>query len=97
MAKEDELYQAAPDKGSSSADEVSKFGTGGGNVVQNFCNVVSIASKFGMRRCPRHPARRCGHASASLSAGLRRYVGSETLFPQRFNPDLYHGGAGHAL
>ncbi|MBN1140047.1 MAG: 4-hydroxyphenylacetate decarboxylase large subunit [Anaerolineae bacterium] len=50
MAKEDELYQAALDKGSSSADQVSKFGTGGGNVVENFGNVVSIAGKFGMRQ-----------------------------------------------
>ncbi|NIV36531.1 MAG: MFS transporter, partial [Anaerolineae bacterium] len=43
MAKEDELYQAALDKGSASADEVSKFGAGGGNVTRNFGNVVSIA------------------------------------------------------
>jgi 4-hydroxyphenylacetate decarboxylase large subunit len=50
MAREDELYQAALDKGSSSADQVSEFGTGGGNVVQNFGNVVSIAGKFGMRQ-----------------------------------------------
>jgi 4-hydroxyphenylacetate decarboxylase large subunit len=50
MAKEDELYQAALDKGSSSADEVSKFGTGGGNVVGSFGNVVSIAGKFGIRQ-----------------------------------------------
>jgi len=49
MAKEDELYQAALDKGSSSADQVSRFGAGGGNVTQNFGNVVSIAGKFGMR------------------------------------------------
>ena len=50
MAKEDELYQAALDKGSASADEVSKFGTGGGNVTRNFGNVVSIAGKFGIRQ-----------------------------------------------
>lgn len=50
MAKEDELYQAALGKGSSSADEVSKFGTGGGNVTESFGNVVSIAGKFGMRQ-----------------------------------------------
>jgi 4-hydroxyphenylacetate decarboxylase large subunit len=50
MAKEDELYQAALAKGSSSADEVSRFGTGGGNVVRNFGNVVSIAGKFGIRQ-----------------------------------------------
>lgn len=50
MAKEDELYQAALGKGSSSADEVSKFGIGGGNVTESFGNVVSIAGKFGMRQ-----------------------------------------------
>ena len=50
MAKEDELYQAALDKGSASADEVSRFGTGGGNVIRNFGNVVSIAGKFGIRQ-----------------------------------------------
>ncbi len=50
MAKEDELYQAALAKGSASADEVSKFGTGGGNVTHDFGNVVSIAGKFGMRQ-----------------------------------------------
>ncbi|SDF27905.1 4-hydroxyphenylacetate decarboxylase large subunit [Sporolituus thermophilus] len=49
MAKEDELYQAALSKGGASADEVSKFGAGGGNVTQSFGNVVSIAGKFGIR------------------------------------------------
>jgi 4-hydroxyphenylacetate decarboxylase large subunit len=50
MANEDELYQAALEKGSSSADEVSKFGAGGGNVVASFGKVVSIAGKFGIRQ-----------------------------------------------
>jgi 4-hydroxyphenylacetate decarboxylase large subunit len=50
MAKEDELYQAALDRGSASADEVSRFGTGGGNVTQDFGRVVSIAGKFGIRQ-----------------------------------------------
>src|ERR1039458_7521733 len=50
MAKEDELYKAALAKGSSSVDELSKFGSGGGNVTRSFGNVVSIAGKFGMRR-----------------------------------------------
>ena len=50
MAKEDELYKAALAKGSSSVDELSKFGAGGGNVTESFGNVVSIAGKFGMRR-----------------------------------------------
>lgn len=49
MAKEDELYQAALSKGGASADEVSKFGSGGGNVTKSFGNVVSIAGKFGIR------------------------------------------------
>jgi 4-hydroxyphenylacetate decarboxylase large subunit len=49
MAKEDELYQAALAKGSSSADELSRFGGGGGNVTQSFGHVISIAGKFGMR------------------------------------------------
>jgi 4-hydroxyphenylacetate decarboxylase large subunit len=50
MAKEDELYKAALAKGSASADEVSKFGAGGGNVTGNFGKVVSIAGKFGIRQ-----------------------------------------------
>ena len=50
MAKEDELYQAALSRGSASADEVSKFGTGGGNVTTSAGRWVSIAGKFGMRR-----------------------------------------------
>jgi 4-hydroxyphenylacetate decarboxylase large subunit len=50
MAKEDELYKAALAKGSASADEVSKFGAGGGNVTESFGNVVSLAGKFGIRQ-----------------------------------------------
>ncbi len=50
MAKEDELYRAALERGSASADEVSKFGAGGGNVTKNFGGVVSIAGKFGIRQ-----------------------------------------------
>ena len=50
MAKEDELYQAALEKGSASADEVSRFGSGGGNVTQNLGNAISIAGKFGVRQ-----------------------------------------------
>lgn len=50
MVKEDELYQSALNKGSASADELSKFGTGGGNVTKSFGDVVSIAGKFGMRK-----------------------------------------------
>lgn len=46
VAKEAELAGAAA---GNSADAVSEFGTGGGNVTQSFGNVVSIAGKFGMR------------------------------------------------
>ncbi|QNB46170.1 4-hydroxyphenylacetate decarboxylase large subunit [Thermanaerosceptrum fracticalcis] len=49
MAKEDELYKSALERGSVSAGELSKFGSGGGNVVQSFGNVTSIAGKFGLR------------------------------------------------
>jgi 4-hydroxyphenylacetate decarboxylase large subunit len=50
MAREDELYQAALARGSASADEVSRFGAGVGNVTHDFGNVVSIAGKFGIRQ-----------------------------------------------
>ncbi|MBN1946015.1 MAG: 4-hydroxyphenylacetate decarboxylase large subunit [Bradymonadales bacterium] len=50
MAKEDELYQAALAKGATSADQVSRFGSGGGNVTASFGKVVSIAGKFGIRQ-----------------------------------------------
>ena len=50
VAKEDELYKAALERGSASAGELSKFGTGGGNVTSSFGKVVSIAGKFGMRQ-----------------------------------------------
>jgi 4-hydroxyphenylacetate decarboxylase large subunit len=50
VAREDELYQDALKRGSTSVDEHSKFGSGGGNVVSSFGKVVSIAGKFGMRQ-----------------------------------------------
>ena len=50
MAKEDELYQAALASGSASADQVSAYGAGGGNVTESFGNVVSIAGKYGIRK-----------------------------------------------
>jgi 4-hydroxyphenylacetate decarboxylase large subunit len=50
MDKEDELHKAAMATGGASADELSKFGAGGGNVTQNFGKVVSLAGKFGMRQ-----------------------------------------------
>jgi 4-hydroxyphenylacetate decarboxylase large subunit len=49
MAKEDEFYQEALKRGSTSVDEHSKFGAGGGNVTHSFGKIVSIAGKFGMR------------------------------------------------
>jgi 4-hydroxyphenylacetate decarboxylase large subunit len=49
MAKEDEFYKEALARGSTSVDEHSQFGTGGGNVTEGFGKVVSIAGKFGMR------------------------------------------------
>jgi 4-hydroxyphenylacetate decarboxylase large subunit len=49
MAKEDELYQNALKKGSASASEISKFGKGGGNIVESFNDVTSLAGKFGIR------------------------------------------------
>jgi len=50
MAKEDELYQEALKHGSASADELSEFGQGGGNVTKSFGKTISIAGKFGMRQ-----------------------------------------------
>ncbi|MCX6113305.1 MAG: MFS transporter, partial [Proteobacteria bacterium] len=50
MAKEDEFYQEAFRLGSTSADEHSKFGSGGGNVTKSFGKVVSLAGKFGVRQ-----------------------------------------------
>lgn len=50
MAKENEFYKEALNRGSTSADEHSKFGIGGGNVTKSFGKVVSIAGKFGVRQ-----------------------------------------------
>lgn len=47
LAKEEEMSKEVL-KNKSSADEVSKFGSGGGNVTKSFGNVVSIAGKFGI-------------------------------------------------
>ena len=53
MAKEDELYQAALASGSASADQVSAYGAGGGNVTESLVtlfplpvNMVSAKTKF---------------------------------------------------
>lgn len=50
MARENEFYQEALKRGSTSADEHSRFGNGGGNVTKSFGRVVSIAGKFGVRQ-----------------------------------------------
>jgi 4-hydroxyphenylacetate decarboxylase large subunit len=50
VAKEAELYNDAKDRGSDSSGELSKFGSGGGNVTESFDNVVSVAGKFGIRK-----------------------------------------------
>jgi len=50
MAKEDEFYKEALERGSASVDGHSKFGSGGGNVPESFGKVISIAGKFGMRQ-----------------------------------------------
>lgn len=50
VAKEDELFKESLERGSASAGELSKFGTGGGNVTKSFGKVISIAGKFGMRQ-----------------------------------------------
>lgn len=49
-AKESDFSAEAQQCSSNTADELSKFGSGGGNVTSSFGNVVSIAGKFGIRR-----------------------------------------------
>lgn len=49
VAQEDKISKASKSVGSA-ADELSHVGQGGGNVTQSFGEVVSIASKFGMRK-----------------------------------------------
>lgn len=50
VAKQDDLFKEAENAANASADELSEFGNGGGNVTTSFGNVVSIAGKFGMRK-----------------------------------------------
>lgn len=50
LAKEDQLYNEAMERGALSVDLHSKFGEGGGNVTKSFGKVVSISGKFGMRQ-----------------------------------------------
>lgn len=50
ISQGDKISKEASKSGSSSADELSQFGQGGGNVTKSFGEVVSIAGKFGMRK-----------------------------------------------
>jgi 4-hydroxyphenylacetate decarboxylase large subunit len=50
MDREDQMYREALEAGKLSADLVSKFGEGGGNVTVSAGDVLSIAGKFGLRR-----------------------------------------------
>lgn len=50
MATGDKMYQEALKAGKLSADTVTKWGKGGGNVTESVGNVLSIAGKFGLRK-----------------------------------------------
>ncbi len=50
MSAEDEMYKEAMKAGKVSADTVTKWGKGGGNVTESGGNILSIAGKFGMRK-----------------------------------------------
>lgn len=50
ISQGDEISKEAEKIASSTADELTQFGSGGGNVTKSFGNVVSIAGKFGMRQ-----------------------------------------------
>jgi len=50
MSVEDEMYQDALKAGMVSADQVTKWGKGGGNVTESGGNILSVAGKFGMRK-----------------------------------------------
>ncbi|HBM16138.1 MAG TPA: MFS transporter [Lentisphaeria bacterium] len=50
MASEDKMYKEALESGKLSADKVTTWGKGGGNVTKSTGNVISIAGKFGIRK-----------------------------------------------
>lgn len=50
MTAEDKMYKDALEAGKLSADTVTKWGKGGGNVTESVGNVISIAGKFGLRK-----------------------------------------------
>ncbi len=75
MDKEDELNKAARATGGASADDLSKFGTGGGNVTQSFGKVVSLAGKFGIRQEEVPATLRIAHewVNRSIDDACRKY------------------------
>jgi len=87
LAKEDELYQQAAACGSASADELSQFGSGGGNVTQSFGDVVSIAGKFGMHKQEIPALIRLAHAwqGQSVEDISRRYEKMSPHFERKEN------------
>jgi 4-hydroxyphenylacetate decarboxylase large subunit len=50
MSVEDKLYKEALESGKLTADTVTKWGKGGGNVTESIGNVLSVAGKFGLRK-----------------------------------------------
>jgi 4-hydroxyphenylacetate decarboxylase large subunit len=50
MPSDDKMYQEALKEGALSAGNVTTMGSGGGNVTKSEGNVLSIASKFGLRK-----------------------------------------------
>lgn len=50
MASESKMYKEALESGKLSADSVTTWGKGGGNVTKSEGNVLSIAGKFGVRK-----------------------------------------------
>jgi 4-hydroxyphenylacetate decarboxylase large subunit len=81
MAKESELHKAAMATGGASADELSKYGTGGGNVTENFGSVVSLAGKFGIRQEEVPATLRIAHewVNKSVDDACRKY---ERMIPE---------------
>lgn len=49
IAQGSKMTEEAKKLASSTGDELSHFGAGGGNVTKSFGNVISVAGKFGMR------------------------------------------------
>jgi 4-hydroxyphenylacetate decarboxylase large subunit len=81
MAKESELNKAAMATGGASADELSHYGAGGGNVTESFGHVVSLAGKFGMRQEEVPATLRIAHewVNKSVDDACRKY---ERMIPE---------------